>query len=565
MSKVLFLVFLAIFAAGTRAEEVRVSSLDGIPSLPPVLELRDWKEVARQYTSLVFDLSAQGDFLPLCWWDKRGINFGLDHLALPAYVGDYRYGRDGAQEAINVIAAVRSATLVGLDMSNWQGLDLVTMQKEFFNRANGQNLVLNNPSATTGGSFWYEIYPGILFAILCYQYPGLAQVKNGPEDLSMLEILRISAERWCQAAEVLKDGGGIPNFSWQAFDFSQMRPVYRWWREPDAAAGVAWFLYIAYLIFEEPRYLDTAEDCLRFLESFVARDENPLYELLLPYGALVAARLNAELGRNYSVEAFVRWCFGVSQARPGWGMLSGEWDGHRVDGLIGSLTDQEGYAFSMNTFVWAEPLVPLVRYDPRFARVVGKWLLHVAVNARLFYAPFLPADHQSSAFWAETSKGVIPYEGLRRWGVVGWDVVSPYATGDAVKNKWAKTDFSLYSGSHAGIFGALITPTNVEGILQVDLLATDYFHAPAYPTYLLYNPYAEEKVVEISVGFEPTDVYDAVRQEFIVRGATGLTSLSLPPDSAAVAVLIPAGKEVVEKDGKVLAGEVVVDWQASRR
>lgn len=563
MKKTLIFVFLVILATGTQAEDIRIPSLETIPSLPSVLELRDWKEVARQYTSLVFDLSAQGDLLPLCWWDKRGINFGLPHLAIPAYVGDYRYGRDGAQEAINVIAAVRSATLVGLDMSNWQGFDLVTMQKEFFNRANGQNLVLNNPSTATGNSFWYEIYPGILFATLCYQYPELASAKSGPGDLSMLEILKISAERWYQAVEVLKGGGEIPDFSWQAFDFVQMRPVYRWWREPDAAAGVAWFLYTAYLIFREPRYLDAAEECLEFLENLAAKDENPLYELLLPYGALVAARLNAELGRSYNVEAFVRWCFGVSQARPGWGMLSGEWDGYRVDGLIGSLTDQEGYAFCMNTFVWAEPLVPLVRYDPRFARVIGKWLLHAAVNARLFYAPFLPASHQSSAFWAQTSKGVIPYEGLRRWGVVGWDIVSPYATGDAVKNKWAKTDFSLYSGSHAGIFGALITPTNVEGILQVDLLATDYFHAPAYPTCLLYNPYAEERMVQINVGSEPTDVYDAVRKEFVAQGAIGLTSFSLPPDSAAVLVFVPAGKEVVQEGGKLLVGGVVVDWRAT--
>jgi hypothetical protein len=565
MKRGLLIVIVAFLSSLGLAQEVQIPSLETIPSLPPVLELRDWKEVAREYTSLVFDLSAKGDFLPLCWWDKRGINFGLDHLALAAYVGDHRYGRDGAQEAINVIAAVRSATLVGLDMSNWQGLDLVTMQKEFFNRANGQNLVLNNPSATTGSSFWYEIYPSILFAILCYQYPELAQIKKGPNDLSMWEILKIVAERWCEAVEVLKAGGEIPDFSWQAFDFSRMQPVFRWWREPDAAAGVAWLLYAAYLVFGEPRYLKGAEEALTFLESLVAKNYNPLYELLLPYGALVAARLNAELGRNYSVEAFVRWCFGVSQARPGWGMLSGEWNGYRVDGLIGSLTDQEGYAFSMNTFVWAEPLVPLVRYDPRFARPIGKWLLHAAVNARLFYAPYLPPNHQSSAFWAETSKGVVPYEGLRRWGVVGWDVVSPYATGDAIKNKWAKTDFSLYSGSHAGVFGALIGRTNVEGIVQVDLLATDYFRGPAYPTYLFYNPYPEEKVVEIPIGAEPTNIYDAVRKEFVVQGAQGRAFLSIPSDTAAVVVLIPAEKEVVRKDGKLWAGGVVVDWQAEKK
>ena len=551
-------------AFGTSAEQVVIPVLEAIPSLPPIFDLRNWSEVTRAYTSLVFDISLQGDFLPLAWWDRRGLNFGLEHLALPAYVGDYRYGRDGAQEAINVIAAVRSATLVGLDMSHWRGLDLVTMQKEFFNRANGQNLVLNNPSAVTGNSFWYEIYPSILFFILCYQYPELAQQKMDAHDLSMLEIMYIVAERWCEALGVWPEKEGVPDFSFQAFDFAQMKPVSRVWQEPDAAAGVAWLLYMAYGAFGDPRFLAGAERALAYLHTLVEKNYNPLYELLLPYGALVAARFNAEHGRAYDVAALVTWCFGVSDARPGWGMITGEWDGIRVDGLIGSLTDQEGYAFAMNTFVWAEPLVPLARYDSRFARAVGKWVLHAAVNARLFYAPYHSAKHQSSAFWAENSRGVIPYEGLRRWGVSGWDVVSPYATGDAIRNKWAKTDFALYAGSHAGIFGAIISPTNVEGILQIDLLATDYFRGPAYPTYLYYNPYSEAKAVEITLKNE-SDLYDAVTQKFLLRGARGTVGFILPPDSAAVVVVVPAGKEVVQEGSKLLANGVVVDWRVQAK
>lgn len=551
----------ALLAAG---QGVSIPSVEAFPPLPPALaELPNWKEIAQAYTAFVFDLGAQGPYLPLAWWDKRGINFGLPHLALPAYVGDHRHRQDGAQEAINVIAAVRSATLVGRDMSRWQGLDLVTMQKEFFARRNGQNLVLNNPAALTGSSFWYEIYPSVLFFILADQYPALAEVKSGSEDLSFLEILHIVAERWMEALAVLSDARGVPDFFWQAFDFSRMEPVFRWWKEPDAAAGVAWLLYMAYVIFGEDRFLAGAEQALAFLEALGEKGDNPLYELLLPYGALVAARLNAEHGKNYPLETIVSWCFGVSDARPGWGLLSGEWDGFRVDGLIGSRTDQEGYAFAMNTFVWAEPLVPLVRYDPRFARTVGKWLLHAATNARLFYAPYLPANQQSSAHWAETSQGVIPYEGLRRWGVVGWDVVSPYATGDAVRNKWAATDFALYAGSHAGIFGALISPTNVPGVLAVDLLATDYFRGPAYPTYLYYNPYPEEKEVLIEVGPEAKDLYDAVGKTFVAREARGTTEIPIPADSARVVVVIPAGKEVVYAEGKLLVDGVVVDWRVS--
>jgi hypothetical protein len=99
----------------------------------------------------------------------------------------------------------------------------------------------------------------------------------------------------------------------------------------------------------------------------------------------------------------------------------------------------------------------------------------------------------------------------------------------------------------------------------VDLLATDYFRGPAYPTYLFYNPYPEEKVVEIPIGAEPTNIYDAVRKEFVVQGAQGRAFLSIPSDTAAVVVLIPAEKEVVRKGGKLWAGGIVVDWQAEKK
>ena len=59
------------------------------------------------------------------------------------------------------------------------------------------------------------------------------------------------------------------------------------WKEPDAAAGVAWLQYAAWKKFHQPDHLAAAETCLRFLQE---RTENPYYEVLLPYGTLVAAR-----------------------------------------------------------------------------------------------------------------------------------------------------------------------------------------------------------------------------------------------------------------------------------
>jgi len=550
----------AVVAVGSDAQ-FKIARVEAMPNLPRPFNLRDWKEVSRGYTSLVFNPEASGEFLPLVWRDARGVNFGLEHWALAAYVGDRRHGNDGAQEAINVIAAVRSATLVGLDMSDWRGMDLVTMQKEFFNRANGQNLVLNHPDTTTGNSFWYEIFPSILFFILVDQYPQLAQAKRDPEDMSMREIMRTVAERWYDATYALGGKTGLPEFAWRGFDFARMRPVSGNWEEPDAAAGVAWLAYMAYTVFGDPNFLSAAEWSLAYLEDLASFDYNPLYEILLPYGAYTAARMNAELGRDYDVETFVRWCFGPAHARAGWEMIVGEWGGLRVDGLMGSLTDLGGYAFAMNTFATAEALVPIVRYDPRFARAIGKWMLHAANNARLFYSPYHPEDWQSSAFWKGDPDGVIPYEGLRK----AWKGKSPYATGDAMRSGTAKTDFALYGGSHAGVFGGIVSRTNVDGILQLDLLATDYFRGTAYPTFLYYNPYSEEQVVQVEVGTFPRDLYDAVSQQFLATGVTGTAEFSVPPDGAVVLVLVPAAGTMIRDGHRLLVEGVVVDWRVLDR
>ena len=69
---------------------------------------------------------------------------------------------------------------------------------------------------------------------------------------------------------------------------------------------------------------------------------------------------------------------------------------------------------------------------------------------------------------------VIAYESLREKDD------GPFGTGDAMNGGWAATNLGLYGSSHVGIFGGIIDKTNVEGILQLDLLATDYYHNDAY-------------------------------------------------------------------------------------
>ena len=82
------------------------------------------------------------------------------------------------------------------------------------------------------------------------------------------------------------------------------------------------------------------------------------------------------------------------------------------------------HAFAMNTFEWAGALVPLARYDARYARAIGKWMLNLASASRLFYPNALPADHQDNRAWADKydPNYCITYEGLRRKKLF-WDPI----------------------------------------------------------------------------------------------------------------------------------------------
>ncbi len=77
-------------------------------------------------------------------------------------------------------------------------------------------------------------------------------------------------------------------------------------------------------------------------------------------------------------------------AREGWGVLIGNWNGMDISGVVGSTVDHGGYGFLMNTYDFAWPLVPMVRYNQSYATAVGKWMLNAANAARFFYPAHMP-------------------------------------------------------------------------------------------------------------------------------------------------------------------------------
>ena len=77
--------------------------------------------------------------------------------------------------------------------------------------------------------------------------------------------MRITADRWRQVCLDLADANGVPDFNHTSFDFRTRKPVDNGkWREPDAAAGVAWLEYAAWMKFRDSNHLAAAESCLQF-------------------------------------------------------------------------------------------------------------------------------------------------------------------------------------------------------------------------------------------------------------------------------------------------------------
>ena len=523
-------------------EQIKIKRLEEMTSIQEPYKMRDWKEVAIKYDKLVFDLNKKGEFFPLIWIDDSKRNYDIDSFGIYSFIGDTCQSGE-KYEGIVAMGSVFGASLSGIDKSN-QEYDYVEMCINFMNLANGRK-VISNATQAGDGSFWYSIFPSIPFYGLMDLYP---------EKEKLEEVAKINSDRWYQAVEIL--GGENADFFYSYFDFVKMKPIdNQIWYEPDSAAGVAWIQYMSYAKWGDEKYLNASKWSMNFLEE-LEPIENPFYEVLLPYGVYISARLNAEQDCNYDTEKYVNWLFDGLSIRPAWSVVFGKWGEYDINGLQGSLTDKGGYAFAMNTFSMAMPMVPMVRYDNSYAEVVGKWMLGAANSARLFYPDEIDDEKQSCSDYMEIAENVVAYEGLAK----KWGMNEPYAMGDARKYGWAATDFGLYGSSYVGIFGGLIETTNIEQILKLDCLKTDFFGSEAYPTYLYFNPYDESKFVEVDLGESFVDLYDAVSNNFLLKGVSGKVEFEIKDQSAIILTLIPEKANYKKIQNRLTANDIIIDY-----
>jgi hypothetical protein len=541
-----------------------IPRVDKMPNHPKPYVFKDWKKTAQDFDQYVFDFSQKGDFLPLIWWDKTGRNFPETTFGIYTALGDVRMGgatNNGENhEALGALGAVLGATLAGIDKSKQDGHDYVGMLRNYFNRDNGWNVIMNftNKGAHIGGGygndFWYEVHNNVLFYSVADLYPK----EKGFED-----IQRTIAEQFYRSDSIMGN-----NYSYSYFDFKAMKgckshiPT-----QEDVAGGYAFVLYSAWVKFGDAKYLRAAKNALNVLYN---QKENRFYEAMMPIAAYVGARMNAEAGTNYNIERFLDWTFdGSAVGREGWGVLADNWGGYDVSGLAGSTVHNGGYGFLMNTFDLMMPLSAMVRYDQSYARAVGKWALNASNAARFCYPYDMPDSLQAIPQHKAVTKNVIAYEGVIKESVYPqFKGITPFAQGDGPlwhEGMPQQTMFSVYGSGHVGLFGGTIQATNVPEILQIDCGATDFYKKRgAYPTYLFYNPYLEEKTVSFNVGVKRVDLYDTVSRRFLQRGVRGNVRFSISPDAARVVVVIPSGTWVSVENKVLMAGKTPIDFGYGR-
>jgi hypothetical protein len=546
-------------------EQVSISRVETMPNHPSPYKMLDWKEVALGFDKYVFDHTLRGEHVPFIWLDNSQRNIPQQTFGLYTAIGDLRQGpnvNNGEfHEAINSLGALLSAGLMGIDKTNQDGFNYVKMVQNYFNTENGWNIVMNNTSpevALLGGGYgrdwWYDVFPNVLFYAMADQFPDV----EGTD-----QILRTVAEQFYKADSVLAG-----NYHYSFFDYAEMegRQSHIPFQE-DAAAGHAWVMLAAYNRFGDPRYLAGANSAITALLS---QKESRFYEVLMPFGAYVAARLNAEHGTDYDFHPILTWTFDGTQAedgRYGWGIINERWGDFDVHGLQGSWAHDGGFAFLMNTFDMAWPLVPMVRYDPRYAETIGKWMLNASNAARLFYPNEIPDANQALPENKNLTRNVIAYEGLKKtdhFGIERLKGVSPVALGDGpnwVSGNPDVSQFSIYGSAHAGIFGAIIQKTNVEKILKLDCLATDFYRNDAYPTFLIYNPYDEEKTIVYEYSGEAAYLYDVISGNILAENITSSADITIAAGTAGLIVEIPQNLKLQKSNGIYTAGDIIVSYK----
>jgi hypothetical protein len=464
---------------------------------------------------------------------------------------------------------------VGLNPNKISGVDLLTASQDWYDPDNG--VYRHDPGRTSPEyhsgiyGYWGALY-GIMLADLYPERDDFALQARTATDA----FLKIAKGHGCP---------DDPDFKTLGFNFETGKPGGR--NEPMNRLGnapiVAWMLLVGHHIQSDPEMLR----CARSVMSWFLKNPGR-YEGTHMMGPLTAARLNAEYGDDFDMDKILAIWFGDGDRKShGWGITAGTKSGGIThDGIDGARHDSEGKnfrGFSMGSLCGPSWLVPVARYDQRYAKSIARYALHAANSARLFQGYEVDWDHQDHKDWKDRwdPEYLLFYEVVASWDPTPERKNRPYTTGDPIKSGWgtakvrpaaylnqkrewfsnAPDNLSLYMGNHVGWLGAIMRKLSPDGVLAWDCVKTDSFHPAAFPTTLVYNPQLSSRSVVWTETQQATDIYDAVTHRFIQREVKGEVELDLAGDQVMVLVEIPSGASLTLTDGRLRANGIVIDFR----
>ena len=604
---------LAVTLASAMEPQVNVPLVTQMNRLPSPLNIPNWKQDALDYSQFIFDRTVTGSNMP-------AVQVSGQDFAFPGYLypyGPYRASNDVYNtEAMTSVAPVIAAELLGMDMTTYKGLNWVQSCKRWFDPGFGPHgLYRDGPSQTGGGGLLngggYGYWPMALGMMLTDRHRSDA-VFSTNLSLQCASVLQIAQAFGCPTNANF-------GFSYQYdLDTRSVTNVIGGWN-PGSSTGLGWMLYVGYLWTGDTNYLACAQSAVQFYLGYPGRFENAHQ-----YGPLVLARLNAEQGMAMDLGRMMDNFFGDHTRMPLWiqnppdGYYRHNWSvargwspgGVQADGLdIDSRQDGGvGYAFTMGSYQNTAWLTPVARYDQRFARNIGRFLLNAANSCRLLRGIDLDWNQQDNLGWRTNliyhgvNKGFLfSYEGLRwesHYADPSGATHAPYATGDWTFNsgvgfgsspnpaadywnaltnvcsyvppqpysslsyfQWNSLNTALYMGNSMGFLGAIYNASSVPAIIGWDVVTTDYFHPRCYPSYLFWNPLTTATNVTFNFGTTNCDLYDAVSGVFVARNVQGNYAFTMGADQAMVLVVAPTDGVISQVGTQLRINGVVVDYR----
>ncbi|HEU5366532.1 MAG TPA: hypothetical protein VFU62_13425, partial [Hanamia sp.] len=96
MKKNLIIAFICFFFASCKSPEAipvpqqSLQRVNEMPDLPEPFQIINYKKLALQFDSTVFDFNATGEYWPLVWIDSSKKNFPQNVVGLYTAIGDVR-------------------------------------------------------------------------------------------------------------------------------------------------------------------------------------------------------------------------------------------------------------------------------------------------------------------------------------------------------------------------------------------------------------------------------------------------------------------------------------------